>query len=187
MTFLYFLVNLIISMIFDFPLVFKFEVIVKIVKVILVFVLAFLFNFFCQNLLKKFISEILEKTEIVEKKTKIKTILSFVLGTTKFLILLCATLIALSIVGINIGPILASLGILGLTLSLGAREIVADFLAGTFILLENEYNVGDYVQIGEKKGIVKEITLRKTVLEDETGFLHSIPNSQIKIISKKKQ
>lgn len=174
-------------MTFDFPLAFKFELIVKIVKIILIFIFALFFNFFCQGLLKKFISKSLEKTEISEKKLKIKTIFSFVLGTTKFLILLCAILIALSILGINIGPILTSMGILGLIFSLGAKEIVADFLAGTFILLENEYNVGDYIQIGEKKGMVKEVTLRKTVLEDGEGFLHSIPNSQIKIISKKKQ
>lgn len=165
----------------------EFFLIIKGIKIILIFVIAFLFNFFCSKFLRGFISRTLEKeTQPPERNQKIKTVLSIVLGTTKLLILISAILISLSIMGIDIGPILASMGLLGLALSLGAREIVADFLAGILILLENEYNVGDFIKIDSKQGFVKEITLRKTVLEDEEGFLHSIPNAQIKIISKKK-
>jgi len=91
----------------------------------------------------------------------------------------------LSELGINITPILASLGIVGLAVGMAAKDIIADFISGIFILLEGQYYIGDEVKIGDIEGKVKEITLRRTILKDKDNMLHFIPNSQIKIVARK--
>jgi len=91
----------------------------------------------------------------------------------------------LSELGINITPILASLGIVGLAVGMAAKDIIADFISGVFILLEGQYYIGDEVKIGDIEGKVKEITLRRTILKDKDNMLHFIPNSQIKIVARK--
>ncbi|MDD4873822.1 MAG: mechanosensitive ion channel [Dehalococcoidales bacterium] len=79
----------------------------------------------------------------------------------------------------NITPLLASAGIVGVALALGAQSIVKDFLVGIFILLEDQYNKGDVIKIAGISGEVVEINLRRTVLRDLDGIVHSIPNSSI--------
>jgi len=68
---------------------------------------------------------------------------------------------------------------------MASKEIVSDFLAGLFIILEDQYRIGDKVEVGGKEGSVTEISLRRTVIKDNTGAIHLIPNSQIKIVTKK--
>jgi len=89
--------------------------------------------------------------------------------------------------GIDVGAILAGAGILGIALGFGAQYMIRDFLAGLFIILENQYRVGDVIEIGGVSGKVEDITLRKTVLRDIDGVVHHIPNGEIKIASNKSQ
>lgn len=81
--------------------------------------------------------------------------------------------------GINIGPLLAGAGVVGLAVGFGAQTLVKDVVTGFFILLENQFNMGDWVEIGGSKGKVVEMNLRTTVLEDEYKARHIIPNSQV--------
>jgi small conductance mechanosensitive channel len=81
--------------------------------------------------------------------------------------------------GQNITPLLASAGVVGVALALGAQTMVKDFLAGMFILLEDQYNVGDTVKIAGIAGAVEEVNLRRTVLRDLDGIVHTIPNSTV--------
>jgi len=86
-------------------------------------------------------------------------------------------------VGINIGPALASLGILGLAISFGAQSLIKDLINGLFILMENQYGIGDVVRVGGIAGLVEEVNLRRTILRDLDGIVHYIPNSEISIAS----
>jgi small-conductance mechanosensitive channel len=86
-------------------------------------------------------------------------------------------------VGFNIGPALASLGIAGLAISFGAQSLIKDFINGLFILLEDQYGIGDVVRVGGIAGLVEEVNLRRTVLRDLDGVVHFIPNSEISIAS----
>lgn len=79
-------------------------------------------------------------------------------------------------IGLNIGPILAGAGILGIALGFGAQSMVKDFLAGLFIIIENQYRVGDVVCLDDICGGVEEINLRKTILRDLDGKIHHISN-----------
>lgn len=111
--------------------------------------------------------------------TKTRTIRILLKNISDGFFILIAVLIILSNYGIDIRPILAGAGILGLALSFGSQTLVKDFLAGFFIIIEDQFNVGDKVKIGTFEGVVDRITLRLTVLRDDAGNLIYIPNSQI--------
>src|SRR3954454_7456040 len=102
-------------------------------------------------------------------------------GTT--VIVFLAGMQVLQVLGINIGPLLASAGIVGLAIGFGAQTLVRDVINGFFILFENQYDVGDMIRASGVKGTVEAMTLRRTVLRDADGSVHIIPNSEIKIVS----
>jgi len=120
-----------------------------------------------------------------DKRKRAETLISIFGGTLKFTISIIALLMILSEFGVNIGPLLAGAGLVGLAVGMASREIVSDFLSGLFIILEDQYHVGDKVKIAGIEGEVKEITLRRTIIKDEGGLVHSIPNGQIKTVAKK--
>jgi len=104
------------------------------------------------------------------------------LGTV--LVMLLAGLFTLNLF-ISIGPILAGAGVLGLAVSFGAQSLVKDVIAGFFILLENQFAVGDTIEVVGKSGTVELMTLRIVQLRDIEGVLHTIPNGQIGAVSNK--
>lgn len=89
----------------------------------------------------------------------------------------------LALLGINMGPLLASAGIAGIAIGFGAQTLVKDFINGFFILAENQYDIGDTVKIAGVQGVVENMTLRRTVLRDADGTLHTVPSSAIQIVS----
>jgi small conductance mechanosensitive channel len=100
----------------------------------------------------------------------------------RVLVLVLGLLLTLNLF-IEIGPLLAGAGILGLAVSFGAQSLVKDVLSGFFFLLENQFAIGDVIEAGGKVGVVEEITLRIVVLRDVEGVRHIIPNSEIKAVS----
>ena len=84
---------------------------------------------------------------------------------------------------IDIGPILAGAGILGLAVSFGAQSLVKDVISGFFILFANQFAIGDVIEAGGKSGVVEKMTLRVVVLRDLQGAMHIVPNSEIKVVS----
>lgn len=90
---------------------------------------------------------------------------------------------ALSAVGLNIGPLLAGAGIIGLALSLPAQSLIKDAINGFFIILEDQYAVGDIITVHDIRGLVENINLRITQIRDEEGRLVTIPNSEIQLIA----
>ena len=83
----------------------------------------------------------------------------------------------------EIGPILASAGIVGLAIGFGAQSLVKDVITGAFIVLERQFSVGDVVRIGDRSGVVENLGVRTTTLRDIEGTAHIIPNSKIEIVS----
>ena len=97
------------------------------------------------------------------------------------------TLAALSTLNVfmSIGPILAGAGILGLAVSFGAQSLVKDIITGFFMLLENQFVVGDTIEASGKTGVVERMTMRVVQLRDVEGVLHTIPNGEISVVSNK--
>ncbi len=86
---------------------------------------------------------------------------------------------------IDIGPILAGAGILGLAVSFGAQSLVKDVISGFFILFENQFGIGDVIEVAGKSGTVEKMTLRVVVLRNVYGVMHVVPNGEIKVVSNK--
>jgi moderate conductance mechanosensitive channel len=114
---------------------------------------------------------------------QVRTVASVLTSVGVFVIFFIAALEVLSLVGLNLGPMLASAGIAGLAIGFGAQTLVHDFINGFFILLENQYDLGDLVRVAGVKGTVERMSLRNTVLRDEDGTIHIVPNSSIQIVS----
>lgn len=92
-------------------------------------------------------------------------------------------LLFLSNLGLNVTALLAGAGVAGLALSFAAQNLIRDFINGFFILLEDQYGVGDIVKVGDLAGVVEKFNLRLTVLRDLEGKAHFIPNSQIQQVT----
>jgi small-conductance mechanosensitive channel len=104
-------------------------------------------------------------------------------GVFKIVIVLVAGLTILGILGINTAPLIAGASVAGLAISFGAQNLIRDFISGFFILLENQYRVGDVIRAAGVSGQVEDMNLRITVLRDLEGVAHFIPNGEIKVVS----
>ena len=98
-------------------------------------------------------------------------------------IIIVAAITVMGELGIQIGPILATAGIVGVAIGFGAQSLVQDVISGFFILLEDAIRLGDVVQIEDKGGVVERMTLRMVILRDLSGNLHYIRNGQIQVIT----
>ena len=123
-------------------------------------------------------------SKTAEKKREDTLIIVFS-ATFRVIIWIGAALMIVSEFGINIGPLLAGAGVVGLAVGFGAQYIIRDFFTGLFIILENQYRVGDVVCVGDICGSVEDINLRTTILRDVEGAVHHIPNGEIKIATNK--
>jgi small-conductance mechanosensitive channel len=113
------------------------------------------------------------------------TLITIFSNGLKIIVWLVAIIMILAEAGVEIGPILAGAGIIGLALGFGAQHLVRDVIAGLFIILENQYRVGDVVCLDGTCGMVEDITLRMTILRDLDGTVHHVPNGEIKKASNK--
>ena len=91
--------------------------------------------------------------------------------------------LVLDALGISIAPILATAGVAGLAIGFGAQSLVKDYFTGLFLLIEDQVRQGDVVEVAGKAGVVEEITLRYVRLRDGDGYVHFIPNGEIKLVS----
>jgi small-conductance mechanosensitive channel len=111
-----------------------------------------------------------------------RTISQLLRSVGRVVFILLALLLTLDVF-IDIGPLLAGAGILGLAFSFGAQSLVKDIIAGFFYLLEGQFAVGDIIEISGKAGVVERMTLRMVVLRDLKGIVHMIPNGEITTVS----
>ena len=111
------------------------------------------------------------------------TLISLFSATLKTVILLIVCMMTLQELGIMIGPLLAGAGIIGLALGFGGQYLIRDLISGLFIILENQYRIGDYVDFGPVSGLVERITLRVTTIRNTDGTVHHVPHGEIKIVS----
>ncbi|MGC8857159.1 MAG: mechanosensitive ion channel family protein [Anaerolineae bacterium] len=118
-----------------------------------------------------------------ERLKRLKTMLHAGRSLGHILIALIVLLMILHEWGVNVTPVLASAGIVGLALSLSAQTLIQDFLGGAIILVENQFAIGDVITVGTLTGTVEQITLRATYLRDNEGKLYTIPNGEIRILA----
>lgn len=117
----------------------------------------------------------------MEKRTN--TLLSIFKGMGRVFIVIVAIMMILDEAGIPIASVLVGFGIAGIAIGFGAQYLIRDLIAGIFIILENQYRVGDVARVADIAGLVEEVTLRKTVLRDLDGIVHHVPNGEIRTAS----
>lgn len=118
-----------------------------------------------------------------QREQQTQTVADLLYSTGSAVILVGAILVALPLVGVNVTPIAAVAGLASLAFGFGAQHLVRDVINGFFIVLEDQYVVGETVRIGAVSGRVEGLTLRRTVLRDPEGALHTIPNGEIRTLA----
>jgi small-conductance mechanosensitive channel len=132
---------------------------------------------------KKIFAKILTSKKDSEFSKRTETLYSIIKYIINTIAIIIAVLMLLSELKIDIGPILAAAGVLGLAVGFGAQSLVKDFLSGFFILLENQIRVGDVVQISGRAGYVEQMNLRFVRLRDLEGKVHFVPNGTIDVVT----
>jgi small-conductance mechanosensitive channel len=122
-----------------------------------------------------------ESKEGLEKRTN--TLVSIFRGMGRVFIIIIGIMMILDEVGVAVAPVLAGFGIAGIAIGFGAQYLIRDLIAGIFIILENQYRVGDVARVADITGLVEDVTLRKTVLRDLDGIVHHVPNGEIRTAS----
>lgn len=120
-------------------------------------------------------------------RQRLATLGSLLRSVVTFVIALIAVLTVMSLLGIPLAPLLASAGVGGLALGFGAQALVKDFLSGIFMIMEDQYGVGDVVDLGEVVGTVEEVSLRITTLRDATGVTWHVRNGEVLRVGNKSQ
>jgi len=118
-----------------------------------------------------------------ETAKRVKTLTTVFVWTVEVVLLFVALFMVLPELGVNVAPIIAGVGVVGIAIGLGAQTLVRDTINGLFILIENQYGIGDVITVAGISGRVEEVNLRRTVLRDLDGTVHSVPNSEIRVAS----
>lgn len=163
-------------------------------RILLIAVIAIMLRYAIRRSISKLIKRVNRRAEAADSGNALRGLLvngerrrqrseaigSVLRNVASFVIVGTALLMVLSDLGINLAPLLASAGVAGVALGFGARNLVTDLLAGVFMLLEDQYGVGDRVDVGEAAGTVLEIGLRVTQLRGDDGEIWYIRNGEIK-------
>jgi small-conductance mechanosensitive channel len=177
-------------------------------RIALIFLVAFVVNFLVRRALSRFVDRLTrERAEEVEAsnravdrqwlevlrerneraRQRALTLAAVLRNIAAVIIYGLATLLCLGELDINLGPLIAGAGIAGVAIGFGAQSLVRDFLAGVFIVLEDQYGVGDDVSLGDAAGAVEKVTLRTTWLRDVDGTLWVVPNGEIRRVANRSQ
>ncbi|HVL97908.1 MAG TPA: mechanosensitive ion channel family protein [Egibacteraceae bacterium] len=174
------------------------RIIPTLLQIILILVLAYLANRLMRKAIKAFMRRVREEglakletlrgrgplgatgpLDLARANMRTETIGGVLRSLATFAIWAIAAVMVLDVLGISVGPLIAGAGIVGVALGFGAQSLVKDFLSGIFMLMEDQYGIGDIVDVGEARGTIEAITLRTTRLRDVEGTVWHVPNGQI--------
>lgn len=155
-------------------------------KIVALIFVAIVVNRFSRIFIEKSIRKIIVASpsfsKVAEKKRE-DTLIKIISGVVNVVVVLVVALIILQELNVEIGPILAAAGIAGLAFGFGGQYLIKDLISGLFIILENQYRVGDVVCFDSTCGLVEDVSLRMTSLRDMDGTVHHVPHGEIKKVS----
>jgi moderate conductance mechanosensitive channel len=132
---------------------------------------------------RRLLSLVSRRNDDVEFQKRAATLRSVVQYLLSTVIIAVAAMMVLGQLGVEIGPVLAAAGVVGVAVGFGAQTLVQDVISGFFILLEDQLRVGDVVEVAGKGGLVERVNLRMTILRDLSGNVHYVRNGQINIVT----
>jgi small conductance mechanosensitive channel len=155
-------------------------------KIVIIAIAAFIVYKIVARIVKRAVKISVVRGEGMSEESEIKrenTLIRIFNGAIRIIFLLVVLLMILPEFGIEIGPILAGAGVVGLAVGFGAQYLIRDIITGLFIILENQYRIGDVINIGSEGGVVEDISLRMTTLRDLNGTVHHIPHGEVTRVS----
>ena len=155
---------------------------IKIVGILIALVILSQMSRWIEKWMEKFVYE-KDPLQASEAKKRAQTLGNILRHAFLIIITFVAVLMILGELGIQLGPLLATAGIGALAIGFGAQSLVKDVISGFFIILENQYRIGDVIEVAGVSGLVESVSMRKTVLRDLQGKVHIIPNGEIKVVS----
>ncbi|MBS5989265.1 mechanosensitive ion channel family protein [Anaerococcus hydrogenalis] len=153
------------------------KIIIDIISVAIVVLVCFFVLKLVHKIIIKFFNR--NKKKINRNAAKLETLIKVFYSTVRVIIIFIAITIILDIFGINTSSLIATAGIGGIAIALGAQTLIADFVKGIFIIFDDKLRVGEWVVCSGVEGTVEEVNLRITKIRDYNGSLHIIPNSNI--------
>jgi small conductance mechanosensitive channel len=152
-------------------------------QILLIIVIALITLRVVRTVVRRTFAKVGHSRDSIEHRKRTDT-LSGIVGTTLSIVILSiAVMMVLKEFGIDIGPVLAGAGVVGLAVGFGAQSLVQDVISGFFILLEDQIRVGDVVQIAGRGGLVERVNLRMTIIRDLGGNVHFVRNGQIDVVT----
>ena len=151
-------------------------------RVLIILLLAWLLRAAAKHVIRVFRTHMARRTA-ADELTRIETLARVFQYAASFVILIVAGALILDTFGLSVAPILATAGVAGLAIGFGAQSLIKDYFTGFFILVEDQIREGDVVEVSGKAGVVEEVTLRYVRLRDGDGFVHFVPNGEIKLVT----
>ena len=156
------------------------------IKIVIIAAAAWLLNIILSRVIKKAVIVAVVADENISpeaEKRREDTLIRIFNGAIRIVIIILAVMMILQEAGLEIGPLIAGAGIAGLALGFGGQYLIRDIITGLFIIIENQYRIGDVVKLDDTSGSVEDISLRRTTLRDLDGTQHHIPHGDIKRVS----
>jgi moderate conductance mechanosensitive channel len=156
------------------------------VVIVAILVGIFLVNTFAHIFIDKTIRKIIKSNSEQDPEAERKredTLIHATEGLVRALTWIVGLMMIVSEFGVDIGPLIAAAGVVGVAVGFGGQYLIRDIIAGLFIILENQYRVGDVISAGGKSGKVESLNLRITTIRDLDGVVHHIPNGEVKVAS----
>ncbi|MBO9405564.1 MAG: mechanosensitive ion channel family protein [Thermomicrobium sp.] len=154
------------------------------IRAVIILLLAWLALRVARLVIRRGVARLLSSRRATDREfaTRLRTLTSLAESATRLIVWILAGLTILAVFGVPIGPLLASAGVAGLAVGLGAQTLIRDIIGGIFIVLEDQFHVGDVITVNAISGQVESLTLRYTVLRTLDGAYVVIPNGEIRIV-----
>lgn len=166
------------------------DVVTSAVRIVIVVAIAFVATQLVRRAIRRFVEGVRNRTTDAlspRAAQRAETLGALLRSIASFVIWTIAALTVLGELGINLGPLIAGAGIVGIALGFGAQNLVRDFLSGIFMLIEDQYGVGDTIDVGPASGVVEGVSLRTTRIRDVEGNVWHVPNGTIQWVANMSQ
>jgi small conductance mechanosensitive channel len=155
-------------------------------RMLLIIAAAYVIYYIAQRVITKIVKVSVtadyHQSEVAERKRE-ETLIQIFTWCMRVILILIVIMLILNEVGLSVGPLLAGAGILGLAVGFGGQYLIRDFFTGFFMIIENQYRIGDAVSLDQTSGVVENISLRMTTLRDLDGTVHFVPHGDIKRVA----
>jgi len=151
-------------------------------RIVVILLVAWLLQALASRLIRAFRGYMARRTSAAEELRRIDTVGNALRYFATVVVVLVSGTLILGELGISIAPILATAGVAGIAIAFGAQSLIKDYFTGFFLLIEDQIRQGDVVEIAGKAGEVEEVTLRYVRLRDGDGYVHFVPNGEIKVV-----